>query len=214
MLLKKVGAKTPNRTQSPKPLQTDSRQVKTKYQTERPYDIMENRNLNTFPTLTTERLILRQLSDSDVPEIFLLRSDTLINKYLDRQPSKTIEDALKFIEKIKNNSLSYWAITQKDNEKLIGTICLFGFSEEQKKCEIGYELLTAYQGKGMMSEAAKKIITYAIQTLGLKTIDAYTHKDNQSSTKLLIELKFERTDIVDETNSDLTLFRLKSTSEK
>jgi len=175
---------------------------------------MENRNLKTFPILTTERLILRELLDSDVTEIFLLRSDALINKYLDRQPSKTLEDALNFIKKIKNNSLSYWAITQKENEKLIGTICLFDFSEELKKCEIGYELLTEYQGKGIMSESAKKIIEYAIQTLGLKTIDAYTHKENQSSTKLLIELKFERTNIVDESNSDLTLFRLKSCSEK
>ena len=175
---------------------------------------MENRNSKTFPTLTTERLTLRQLLDGDVLEIFFLRSDTLINKYLDRQPSKTIEDALKFIEDIKNNSLSYWAITQKENKKLIGTICLFGFSEELKKCEIGYELLTEYQGKGIMSEAAKKVIEYAIQTLGLKAIDAYTHKDNQSSTNLLIELKFERTDIVDETNSDLTLFRLKNSSKK
>ena len=175
---------------------------------------MENKNLKSFPTLITERLTLRQLLDSDVPEIFLLRSDTLINKYLDRQPSKTLEDALKFIEKIRHSSLSYWAITQKENEKLIGTICLFGFREELKKCEIGYELLTEYQGKGIMTEAAKKIIEYVIQTLGLKTIDAYTHKDNHSSTKLLIELKFERTDIVDKSNSDLTLFRLKSSSEK
>jgi [ribosomal protein S5]-alanine N-acetyltransferase len=190
--------------------------VKLKPHTKQNYNntIMENRNLKIFPTLTTEKLSLRQLLDSDVQEIFLLRSDTSINKYLDRQPCKTLEDALKFIEKIKNNSLSYWAITQKENKKLIGTICLFGFSEELKKCEIGYELLTEYQGKGIMSEAAKKIIEYAIQTLGLKTIDAYTHKDNQRSTKLLIELRFERTEIVDETNSDLILFCLKSSSVK
>jgi [ribosomal protein S5]-alanine N-acetyltransferase len=169
---------------------------------------MEHRNLKTFPILTTERLILRQLSESDVQEIFLLRSDTLINKYLDRQPSKTLEDAFEFIEKIKNNSLSYWAIAQKENEKLVGTICLFDISEEQKKCEIGYELLSEYQGKGIMREAAKKVIEYSIQTLGFKTIDAYTHKDNQSSTNLLKELKFESTDSVDETNSNLILFRL------
>lgn len=169
---------------------------------------MEHRNLKTFPILTTERLTLRQLSDSDVQEIFLLRSDTLINKYLDRQPNKTLEDALEFIEKIKNNSLSYWAIAQKGNEKLVGTICLFDISEEQKKCEIGYELLTEYQGKGIMREAAKKIIEYSIQTLGLKTIYAYTHKDNQSSTNLLKELKFKTTDSIDETNSKLILFRL------
>ncbi|QRM89269.1 GNAT family N-acetyltransferase [Lacinutrix sp. WUR7] len=169
---------------------------------------MENRNLKTFPILSTERLTLRQLSDSDVQEIFILRSDTLINKYLGRQPSKTLEDASKFIEKIKNNSLSYWAIAQKGNEKLMGTICLFDVSEEQKKCEIGYELLTEYQGKGIMREAAKKIIEYSIQTLGLKTIDAYTHKDNQSSTNLLKELKFKIADSIDITNSNLILFRL------
>lgn len=153
-------------------------------------------------------MTLRQLSNADVQEIYLLRSDTLINKYLDRPPCKTLEDALEFIEKIKNNSLSYWAISQNGNEKLVGTICLFDVSEKLKKCEIGYELLTEYQGKGIMREAAKKIIEYSIQTLGIKTIDAYTHKNNQSSTNLLKELKFKGTDRVDETNSKLILFRL------
>tara|TARA_R110002020_G_scaffold17804_10_gene63128 strand:+ start:3891 stop:4421 length:531 start_codon:yes stop_codon:yes gene_type:complete len=169
---------------------------------------MEHRNLKTFPILTTERLTLRQLSDNDVQEIFILRSDALINKYLDRNPSKTLEDALKFIKKIKNNSLSYWAIQQKGNKKLVGTICLFDISAELKKCEIGYELLTEYQGKGIMRETVKKIIEYSTQTLGLKTIDAYTHKDNQSSTNLLKELKFKSTDRIDDTNSNLILFRL------
>lgn len=173
---------------------------------------MEHRNIKTFPVLTTERLTLRQLTDSDVQEIFLLRSDTLINKYLDRQPSRTWKDALEFIEKVRSDSLSYWAITQKGNEKLVGTICLFNFSEELKRCEIGYELLTEYQGNGFMREAATKIIEYAIQTLKLKTIDAYTHKDNQSSTNLLKELNFMRTDSVDEENPDWILFRLNVSS--
>jgi ribosomal-protein-alanine N-acetyltransferase len=169
---------------------------------------MEHRNWKTFPILTTERLILRQLSDSDVQEIFLLRSDSSINKYLNRQPSKTLQEALEFIKKIKDHSLSYWAIAQKGTEKLIGTICLFEVSEELKKCEIGYELLPEYQGKGIMREAAKKIIEYSIQILGLKTIDAFTHKDNQSSTNLLKELEFMNTDNSDEKNSNSILFRL------
>jgi ribosomal-protein-alanine N-acetyltransferase len=173
--------------------------------------MMEQRNLKTFPILTTERLTLRQLSDSDVQEIFLLRSDTLINKYLDRQPSKTLEDALGFIEKIKDNSFSYWAITEKGKKNLIGTICLFDVSEELKKGEIGYELLTEYQGKGIMREAARKIIEYSTQTLGLKTIDAFTHKDNQSSTNLLKELKFRSIDSIE--NPNLILFRLNISSK-
>ena len=169
---------------------------------------MLNRALSTFPTLTTERLILRQLLESDVQEIFLLRSDTIINKFLDRKPSETLEDALNFIKNIKNNELLYWAIAQTHNGKLIGTICLFDFSDELNKCEIGYELLTDYQGQGIMNEATKKILEFAVYTLGLKTIDAFTHKDNQSSTKLLQKFNFEKTEIIDETNPNLIVFRL------
>ena len=164
--------------------------------------------LSNFPTLTTERLTLRQLLESDMQEIFLLRSDILINKFLDRKPSETLEDALNFIRNIKNNELLYWAIAQTHNGKLIGTICLFDFSDELNKCEIGYELLPDYQGQGIMSEAAKKIIEFAVHTLGLKTIDAFTHIDNQNSTKLLQKFNFEKTEIIDKTNPNLLVFRL------
>lgn len=174
---------------------------------------MEDINLNTIPTLKTERLLLRGLSESDAGEIFLLRSDGLINKYLDRNPCLTIEDALKFIDAVKSNNLSYWAITKQDSKKLLGTICLFDFSEDLKKCEIGYELLLDFQGKGIMREAAKKVIEYAIETIGIKTIDAHTHVANKSSIKLLTELKFERTNIVDGNNSNLILYCLKGNSE-
>ncbi len=164
--------------------------------------------MKSFPILSTKRLTLRQLEDSDVKEIFLLRSDASINKYLDRQPCKTLEDASEFIEKIKSNNLSYWAISLKENRKLIGTICLFDISEELQKCEIGYELLPEYQGRGIMEETAKGILEYAHQTLKLKTIDAYSHKNNKGSTKLLNKLKFKKMYDVESSNSDLVLFRL------
>ena len=173
---------------------------------------MLNENLVPFPTLTTERLKLRQLLESDVEEIFSLRSDTRINKYLDRQPSITLEDSLNFIRKtneyIKNSPLKYWAIELKDSKNLVGTICLFDFSVELKKCEIGYELLPDFQGNGIMIEATRAIIAYAFEGPGLKIIDACTHKDNHTSTKLLQKLNFEKTEIIDQENPCLIVFRL------
>ena len=168
--------------------------------------------LSTFPILVTDRLTLRKLLESDVQEIFLLRSDKIVNKYLDRQPSKTLEEALNFIrkvnDKIKNDTGFYWAITLADNEKLIGTICLFDFSDELKKCKIGYELLPNYHGQGIMNETLKKVIEFTFQTLGLNTIDASTHKDNRRSTKLLLKYNFEETKIIDEANPNLLVYRL------
>lgn len=170
---------------------------------------MAHTNPKTFPKLTTENLNLRQLSHSDVHEIFRLRSDVSINKYLDRPPSKTQEDALKFIEAIRINSRTYWAITLKGSKKLLGTVCLFDLFEQQKKCEIGYELLPEHQGKGIMQEATNKIIEYALQTLGIKTIIAHPHKDNQSSIKLLNKLEFEKLESGLPTNTNLCAYWLK-----
>jgi ribosomal-protein-alanine N-acetyltransferase len=170
-----------------------------------------NQESKAFPILTTERLILRQLSESDSVEILQLRSNPEINKFLARKPAKTLEDALSFIKSIiknENEELFYWAITKTGKEKLIGTICLFEFLSDPKKCEIGYELLTEYQGHGIMIEAVNKIIEYASKTLQLKIIDAITHKDNQSSTALLLKLDFKQLKNSNEENPNLILFRL------
>jgi ribosomal-protein-alanine N-acetyltransferase len=64
---------------------------------------MITRNFSTFPILTTERLTLRQLSLADQQNIYALRSDKEINKYLNRVPSKTIEDAINFIKIVNDN---------------------------------------------------------------------------------------------------------------
>ena len=173
---------------------------------------MLNRSFTPFPILITERLTLRQLVISDEQEIFTLRSDGEINKYLDRQVSNTIEDARNFINKVneninKNDSL-YWAITLGDKNILVGTICLFGFSDENSKCEIGYELLTNFQGQGIMKEAAEKIIGYAFNTIKVQKIEASLHRDNQSSIKLLDKFSFRNSNELDKANPELICYQL------
>jgi [ribosomal protein S5]-alanine N-acetyltransferase len=173
---------------------------------------MVNRSFTPFPILTTERLTLRQLSADDGQNIFALRSDTEINKYLDRQASKTIEDAINFINKIneniqKNNSI-YWVVTLTKTKTFVGTICLFSFSNENNKCEIGYELLTNFQGQGIMKEATEKVIDYAFQTMRLQKIEAFTHNGNRNSTKLLEKSGFTKSIEADKENLVFNIFAL------
>ena len=173
---------------------------------------MLSRTFTPFPILTTERLTLRQLVSYDEQEIFTLRSDSEINKYLDRKRAKTIDDARSFIDKIseninKNDSV-YWAITFSDKNILIGTICLFVFSDDNDKCEIGYELLTNFQGQGIMREALEKVIDYAFNTIKVKKIEAFFHRDNQSSIKLLEKFSFRNSNEPDRTNPELICFYL------
>lgn len=173
---------------------------------------MTNINLNPFPVLKTENLTLRQPSIDDQQDIFALRSDPEINKYLGRQPSKTIEDAINFINKVnenieKNNAI-YWVITFTKTKEFVGTICLFDFSNEKNSCEIGYELMTKFQGRGIMKEATKKVIDYTFETIQFQNIVATTHKNNQNSTKLLEKFNFIKSGEADQENPDLSIFTL------
>jgi ribosomal-protein-alanine N-acetyltransferase len=173
---------------------------------------MITRNFTSFPILTTERLTLRQLSIDDQQNIFALRSDEEINKYLGRAPSKTIEDAINFINKVtdnikKNNSL-YWAITLTKTKIFVGTICLFSFSNETNSCEIGYELMVSFQGRGIMKEAAEKVIDYAFKTLQFQNIVAHTHNQNQHSNKLLMRCGFLQSKESGKENADFNIFTL------
>lgn len=173
---------------------------------------MVTRNFTTFPILSTERLTLRQLTLDDQENIFTLRSDAAINKYLGREPGKTIEDAINFINKINDNiqlhHSIYWVITLKETKAFVGTICLFNFSDEENKCETGYELLTNFQGQGIMTEAAGRVIKYAFQTLAVEKIEAFTHKDNSNSTKLLKKLDFIKSPKADKENPDFNIYTL------
>ena len=173
---------------------------------------MTNLNSILFPILTTERLTLRQLTINDQQDILALRSDPVINKYLDRQPTQTREDAVKFINQVNDNIEKliayYWAITWTGTKTFAGTICLFSFSGEKDSCEIGYELMTKFQGQGIMKEAAQAVIAYAYQTLKLKKILAFTHCDNQHSTKLLEKFDFVKSGDTDRENPNLNLFIL------
>ena len=87
---------------------------------------MTNLNTETLPVLTTERLTLRQLSIDDHQDIFALRSDPELNKFLDRQLCRTTEDAISFINKINENiaksNTCYWGITLTDTKTLVGVM--------------------------------------------------------------------------------------------
>lgn len=169
-------------------------------------------NAATLPIIRSERLTLRSLYIEDSVTIYELRSDTSVNKFLDRQPCKSIEEAKSFINSINENiekgGTYYWVITLNETKQLVGTICLFDISNEKKCCEIGYELRTKFQGQGLMQEAVKNVIDFVFETLKLNVINAFTHKDNEKSTNLLSKLNFVKVTETDKENQNLTIYTL------
>ncbi|KIO75426.1 hypothetical protein TH53_20870 [Pedobacter lusitanus] len=150
---------------------------------------MNQLDFSEFPELSTPRLRLRKLEQTDAAAVHELRSDPAVNAFLDRAVSTGIPDALAHIAKIENliqnNASIYWVITLKNDQAFAGTICLWNFDIPGQTVEIGYELLPQYQGKGIMAEAIKCVINYAFETLKAKTITAFPAAGNISSVRLL-----------------------------
>jgi ribosomal-protein-alanine N-acetyltransferase len=142
--------------------------------------------------LETERLKLRKLALADAAQLVLLRSDERVNRYLDRPAATTHEEAVQFINKILAASSYYWALTLKNDTLLIGTVCLWNTDHEKSHVEIGYELLPAFHGKGLMTEALQAVIAYNSTVLQFQTIVATLHRENIPSIKLLEKNGFTR----------------------
>ena len=165
---------------------------------------MPDLNFISFPQLITSRLLLRQLMPDDRRDIFLLRSDELVNKFLDRPATTSIEEADKFIQKINENKSMYWAICLKEPAELVGTICYWNMDDANGSVEIGYELKPACQGKGLMQEAMAAVISFGWQTMALRKITAFTHHENKRSLQLLKKFNFSRDEALEQASVDKT----------
>lgn len=141
----------------------------------------------SFPNLVSERLLLTSLKDTDFDEIFLLRSNIEVIRFIKRNPS--YQNTLDFMMRVKEaNSTSksfYWVIRFKDQKNILGTICLWNFSNNRLSAEVGYELLPINHGNGIMSEALQVVLNFGFKTIKLKTIEAYTNFQNERSIHLL-----------------------------
>jgi len=147
-------------------------------------------NFTPFPELTTERLLLRQITMDDAADIFFLRSDERVLKYIGKEPAASIEEAKAFIQKIadiiKANDGILWGITlQEESSKVIGTICYWNVQPENYRSEFGYALHPEYWRKGRMKEAILKVLDYGFETMKLHSVEARTAPGNIASGAVL-----------------------------
>ncbi len=147
-------------------------------------------NFTPFPTLHTDRLVLREIGYDDAQEIFIQRSDPRIMTYLDRAPAVSVEEVKdnflkKIIEALANNQGITWGIALKGESKLIGTIGFWNIMPEHYRAEIGYTIHPDHGGKGLMQEAMKVVLDYGFETMKLHSVEANVNPDNAPSIKLL-----------------------------
>lgn len=146
------------------------------------------------PTLiaTTERLLIRQFTLSDAEFIVnLLNQPTFIENIADKQV-RTIAAAENYLRSGPLSSyqqfgFGLYAVELRGSRQLIG-MCGILKRTELEHPDIGYALLPDFCGQGYALEAARVVLAYGMNQLGLSTLLAITKIDNQPSNKLLEKL--------------------------
>lgn len=154
-------------------------------------------DFSVFPVLSTPRLLLRSLELEDAEDVFKLRSDPEMMRYIPRPLALDLDDAKKHIEVIKEmigkNEGINWAITDNAyRNKLMGIIGLYRIDEENSRAEIGYMLLPKYQKKGYIAEAISCILTFAFKEIRFHSIQAHIDPQNYASENVLIKSGFKK----------------------
>lgn len=142
--------------------------------------------------LTTERLILRYITQNDFAELKAILQDKEVMyaweyDFTDNDVQEWIDKNLK---RYTENKLGYFIVSEKISNKVIGQTALMpDIIEGKQYYEIGYILKKEYWHKGYALEAAKALKDYAFHSLQLNEVIFEIRPQNLASRKVAEKLQ-------------------------
>ena len=147
-------------------------------------------------TLHTERLTLRPFCLADAPDVQRLAgahkiasvTQNIPHPYEDGMAEAWIESHQQLFEE---GRLANFCITLRDSGAVIGAIGL-NVTRLHNKAELGYWIGVPYWEHGYCTEAARAVIRYGFQELGLNRILARHMRRNPASGRVMQKLGMRR----------------------
>jgi [ribosomal protein S5]-alanine N-acetyltransferase len=144
------------------------------------------------PTLRTDRLLLRPFELSDAPDVqrlagareIALNTELVPHPYPDGAAEEWISTHQQAFDE---RSAVGFAITSLETRELIGAIGLV-LTMAHDRGEIGYWIGVPFWGRGIATEAARAVIQYGFNTMGLHRIEALHFTRNPDSGRVLQKL--------------------------
>lgn len=143
-------------------------------------------------SLETERLVLTMFTEDDAVDLYEYAKNPNVGPHAGWSPHKDMEESLRIIRElfIPNQT---WAIRKKDEDKVVGSISLEPdrYRPDANSKELGYSLAEDCWGQGIMTEAAKEVIRFAFDELGLDQIGICTGEANRRSQRVIEKCGFK-----------------------
>lgn len=149
-------------------------------------------NFLPYPTLETERLILRPFVLRDALRVQALAGDRRVAEMTAEIPYPYPDGVA---EAWISNHLLEWrthrlialAVTSKTTGALVGAVSLRLFAQGPR-AELGYWIGVPYWNNGYCTEAARALVTYGFEELELESIQARHRIENPASGRVMEKL--------------------------
>jgi ribosomal-protein-alanine N-acetyltransferase len=126
-----------------------------------------------------------------------MRSDPEIMRYI-RAPITNRSESENWINLVssrwQSDRFGFCAVIDKQSQKFIGW-CGLWVLKENDEIEVGYALAKEYQGRGLATEAAARVLQYGFAELKLEKIVALARHENLASRRVMekLGLKYDHT---------------------
>lgn len=148
------------------------------------------------PVLETARLRLRPFEPRDLDGLYDLESNVEVMRYGSHEPwserSQAERKLAEILQTAGSPSECRWVIAEHEADRMIGDCVLLSINRDHARCELGYSLFPAYQGRGLAREAVTCALRWAFESLGMLRIEADVDPRNVRSCRLLERLGFRR----------------------
>ena len=153
--------------------------------------------------LETERLVLRKLSMDDLYDYYeRIGSDGEVSKFMLWEPHQDIGETLETFEKTltryEEGRYYRWVAALKEDDRVIGTMSLLRFDEEESSCSFAYMFAKDWWGQGYATEAMKAVFSFAIEKMEIVKITADHLVGNEASGAVMRKLGMVHTGTVKE----------------
>ena len=147
--------------------------------------------------LETEKLILRQFTEADAESVYRnWASDPEVTRYLTWPTHTCVEMSRWYMDfcvaSYEVPSTFQWGIELKETGELIGNISVVHLDPESETAELGWVLGRSYWGRGIMPEAARKVIDFLFDEVGVSVIRAEHDVLNPKSGRVMQKLGMTR----------------------
>lgn len=147
--------------------------------------------------ITTQRLCLREFVWGDWRAVLDYQRDP---RYLRYYPwsDRTEAEAQAFVgmfqewQREQPRRRFQLAITQVGDDRPIGNCGIRRKPDNDWEADIGYELAPHFWGRGYATEAARAMVNFGFQELGLHRISSWCIADNTASARVLERLGFRQ----------------------